>query len=146
VGHVEGPSRLEYGTTPFETLVGITAAIDFMLEIGYDQVAAIEDELTSRLLAGLGTLSDVTVYGAHEVGRLRTSTVGFTVRGMHSDAVAERLASHDVAVWSGDFYAIELVKAMGLEATGGFVRAGVSVYNSAEDVDQLLRAVEKCIM
>lgn len=137
-----GLSRLEYGTAQFEIVAGIAAAVDFMEEVGYERIRAIEDGLTSRLLDGLATIDGARVHGPVDGMQSRTSTVGFTVSGYQSSSVAEYLAECKVAVWSGDFHAIELVKAMNLESVGGFVRAGISVYNTVEEVDQLIQAID----
>jgi selenocysteine lyase/cysteine desulfurase len=66
----------------------------------------------------------------------------FNVEGRTPDEVAGALAEEKVAVWHGNYYAYELERFLGLEP-GGAVRAGLVHYNSEEDVDQLLSAVER---
>ena len=74
----------------------------------------------------------------------RTPTVLFSVRGIPADTVAASLAQQQVAVWSGDCYAVEAALALGLtdRDNGVGVRAGVARYCSPDDVQQLLRAVD----
>jgi selenocysteine lyase/cysteine desulfurase len=79
----------------------------------------------------------VTLHGA---ARDRTSTVMFSVAGRGSDEVAAALARAEVAVWHGNYYALELSRWLGLEPDGA-LRAGCVAYNDAGDVDRLLEAV-----
>jgi cysteine desulfurase family protein (TIGR01976 family) len=139
--HQAGPSRFEHGSTLFEWLAGVKAAADFMLETGYDEIERVETHVLTQLLEGLGDIGGVSVCGSPVASGGRTPTVGFAVEGVHPDAVARRLAEHKVAVWSGDFYAMELIKALGLAEQGGLVRAGISIYIMDEDVARLLDAV-----
>jgi selenocysteine lyase/cysteine desulfurase len=71
----------------------------------------------------------------------RTPTVLFTVAGRSAEAVAVALAEREVAVWHGNFYALELSRFLGLEPDGG-VRAGCVHYNDLDDVDRLVEAVK----
>ena len=73
----------------------------------------------------------------------RTPTVAFTVDGHHPDAVAKTLAAERIATWAGHSYAVEAVDQLGLTDSGGIVRAGVTAYVDDEDVQRLLRVVEK---
>jgi selenocysteine lyase/cysteine desulfurase len=76
----------------------------------------------------------------HGAARDRTSTVMFSVAGRSSYDVAAALARAEVAVWHGNYYALELSRWLGLEPDGA-VRAGCVAYNDAEDVERLLEAV-----
>jgi selenocysteine lyase/cysteine desulfurase len=87
---------------------------------------------------GLQTISGVTLHGA---ARDRTSTVMFSVAGRSSHDVATALARAEVAVWHGNYYALELSRWLGLEPDGA-LRAGCVAYNDADDVDRLLEAVD----
>jgi selenocysteine lyase/cysteine desulfurase len=89
------------------------------------------------MVEGLGTLGGVTVHGA---ARDRTATVMFTVAGHSSHDVAAHLARAEVAVWHGNYYALELSRWLGLEPDGA-LRAGVVAYNDGDEVDRLLEAV-----
>jgi selenocysteine lyase/cysteine desulfurase len=68
-------------------------------------------------------------------------TVSFTIRGHHPNHVAQALAEAKIAVWSGSSYAVEAVDQLGLTESGGVVRAGVTRYVTAHDVDRLLEVV-----
>jgi selenocysteine lyase/cysteine desulfurase len=69
-------------------------------------------------------------------------TFAFTVHGLPPRAVAEALAARDLAVWDGDYYAVEVMARLGLEPEGA-VRAGFVHYNTPAEVDRLLAALEE---
>jgi cysteine desulfurase family protein (TIGR01976 family) len=131
------PERWELGTLPFESLVGVRAAADFVARLDREELRAHEDRLLAQMVEGLGTLGGVTVHGA---ARDRTATVMFTVAGHSSHDVAAHLARAEVAVWHGNYYALELSRWLGLEPDGA-LRAGVVAYNDGDEVDRLLEAV-----
>jgi len=133
----EAPDRWELGTLPFESLAGVRAAADFVVDLDRAAVRAHEDRLLARMVEGLGSIGGVRVHGA---ARDRTSTVMFSVGGRAPREVAAELARAEVAVWDGNNYALELSSWLGLEPEGA-VRAGAVAYNEAEDVDRLLEAV-----
>jgi len=135
------PERFETGTPNFEALAGIEAAARFLSDQPMASVVQYEQLLFAPLLDGLRAMRHVDVYGPDTVDD-RTPTVAFNVRRRHPDAVADALAAHRVAVWSGDYYAPGVMQTLGLAATGGAVRAGVARYTSESDVERLLDAVE----
>lgn len=146
------PGRFEHGTPAFELLAGLTAAVDFLAALApgaattrrerllasMAAVEAYECELFSKLYDGLRAVDGVTTYGA---AQRRAPTVAFTVAGRTPREVAEFLGARGVCVWDGHYYAIELVRRLGLLDSGGMVRAGLSLYTDASDVDRLLAAV-----
>jgi cysteine desulfurase family protein (TIGR01976 family) len=131
------PERWELGTAPFEALAGVRAAADFVTSLDREAVRAHEGRLLAGMAEGLGAIDGVTMHGA---ARDRTSTVMFSVAGRSSYDVAAALARAEVAVWHGNYYALELSRWLGLEPDGA-VRAGCVAYNDAEDVERLLEAV-----
>jgi cysteine desulfurase family protein (TIGR01976 family) len=131
------PERWELGTLPFESLAGVRAAADFMTSLDREAVRAHEDRLLAQMVEGLRAIDGVTLHGA---ARDRTSTVMFSVDGRSSHDVAAALARAEIAVWHGNYYALELSRWLGLEPDGA-IRAGCVAYNDAEDVDRLLEAV-----
>jgi len=131
------PDRWELGTLPFESLAGVRAAAQFVTSLDREAVRAHEGRLLARMVEGLGALDGVTLYGA---ARDRTSTVMFTVAGLASAEVAAELAKAEIAVWDGNYYALELARWLGLEREGA-IRAGVVAYNDEGEVDRLLEAV-----
>jgi cysteine desulfurase family protein (TIGR01976 family) len=128
VGH-----RFEHGTSQHELLAGFVAAIDYMVSLGWDAVLSHERALGERFLAGLPDA--VELYGLRTMEG-RVPTFCFNVLGHSAEAVATFLAERDVAVWHGDYYAVETMKHLGL--ADGAVRAGIVHYNTEDEVDRLL--------
>ena len=71
----------------------------------------------------------------------RVSTFAFNVDGVPTREAATRLGDAGFAVWQGNYYALEVMKRLGLEDSGGAVRAGIVHYNTADEVDGLLAAI-----
>jgi cysteine desulfurase family protein (TIGR01976 family) len=133
----ELPDRFELGTLPFESLAGVTAAAEYMLEVGYDAIRAHEDRLLALASDGLAAIGAVTLYGDPPD---RVPTLMFNVAGLTSLEVATALAEREVAVWDGNYYAWELERLLGLDPHGA-VRAGFVHYNDESDAERLVAAV-----
>jgi cysteine desulfurase family protein (TIGR01976 family) len=125
--------RFETGTLPHELLAGFVAAVEYVDSIGWDAIQAHERELGQRFLDGLP--DSCTLHGVNSMDR-RVSTFAFNVEGWSPRAVAERLGDRNIAVWQGNYYAVEVMKRLGLDE--GAVRAGIVHYNTADEVDRLL--------
>ena len=138
----EGPRRFETGMPNYEAIAGVDAAARFLLEEGMDRIQAAENELFAPLLDGLGAIKGVTVWGVKGLAG-RTPTAAFTVAGRAPAEVSQALAAEKIAVWDGHNYAVEVVGQLGLADSGGVVRAGISRYIEPEDVQRLLRVVER---
>jgi cysteine desulfurase family protein (TIGR01976 family) len=133
----EAPDRWELGTLPFESLAGVRAAAEYMLELDLEGLRTHEDALLAAALEGLGSMEHVTLYGA---AADRAPTLMFNVAGRSSIETARALAAREIAVWDGNYYAWELEQHLGL-APHGAVRAGFLHYNDAADAERLLAAV-----
>jgi cysteine desulfurase family protein (TIGR01976 family) len=129
--------RYETGTLPHELLAGFVAAVDYFRSLGWDAIRSWERELGDRFLAGLP--ESCRLYGLPTMED-RVPTFAFTVSGRSPREVAVFLGERDVAVWHGNYYALEVMRRLGLE-DGGAVRAGIVHYNTAEEVDRLLAAL-----
>ena len=164
------PYRWELGTLSHESLAGVTAAVGYLEDIGEQfggpflqdyaaqgyadrrltlksamaAVRAYEQSLSKRLITGLQTLPDVTIYGLTDFNRLdeRLPTVAFTWPRLTPRETAEYLASLGICVWSGNYYALRLMEAFGLEGHGGAVRVGLAHYNTAEEIDRMIAALQ----
>lgn len=134
------PERFETGTPAYEAIAATRAAAEFLLTTGMATLAAAETAVFVPLLEGLLALPNVIVHGPQTLDD-RTPTVCFSVLGRSADEVATALAADQIAVWGGHYYAVEVMAALGLAEGGGAIRAGVSCYTNADDVERLLRAV-----
>jgi cysteine desulfurase family protein (TIGR01976 family) len=133
-----GARRFETGTPSFETIAGVAAAAEFLMED--PEPTEHEQGLIARLEDGLRSLPGITVY-APDPADERSPTTIFNVGDRDPEDVARHLAGRQVSVWSGDSYARELIAALGLTARGGAVRASLVRYNDDTDVDRLLEAI-----
>jgi cysteine desulfurase family protein (TIGR01976 family) len=131
VGH-----RFELGTSQHELLAGFVATVDYVDSIGWDAITAYERSLGDRFLAGLP--DGIELYGLRTMAG-RVPTFCFNVPGRTPEEVAVRLAERDLAVWHGNYYAVETMRHLGLE--DGAVRAGFVHYNTEDEVDRLLAAL-----
>jgi cysteine desulfurase family protein (TIGR01976 family) len=127
----------ETGTLAHELLAGFVAAVEYIESIGWAGIQAQERALGQRFLDGLP--ASCTLYGLQTMEG-RVPTFAFNVAGRSPRFVAEQLAARDIAVWDGDYYAVEVMERLGL-GTAGAVRAGFVHYNTAAEVDRLLQAL-----
>jgi cysteine desulfurase family protein (TIGR01976 family) len=129
--------RFETGTLQHELLAGFVATVDYLHELGWDSIVEHERSLGERFLAGLP--DGVTLHGLPTMDG-RVPTFCFTVAGHTPEQAAVELAARELAVWHGNYYALETMRTLGLEDVGA-VRAGFVHYNTAEEVDRLLAAL-----
>lgn len=129
----------ENGTLQHELLAGFVAAVDYIDSVGWPAIQAQERALGERFLDGLP--ERCTLYGLPTMDG-RVPTFAFRVDGLTPRTVAERLGARDIAVWDGDYYAVEVMQTLGLAPDGG-VRAGFVHYNTADEIDRLLTALEE---
>jgi cysteine desulfurase family protein (TIGR01976 family) len=130
--------RFETGTLAHELLAGFVAAVDHVDSIGWDAIQAHERALGERFLARLP--GNCTLYGLPTMDG-RVPTFAFNVAGVPPRTVAERLGQLDIAVWDGNYYAVEVMNRLGL-GNEGAVRAGFVHYNTVAEVDRLVHALE----
>src|SRR5262249_51365164 len=109
------------------------------LDAAYRAIVAYEASLCSRLLAGLARLPDVHVWGIADPARVaeRVPTVSITHARLAPRALAAQLAAHGIWVWNGNYYALELSRALGREPDR-IVRIGLLHYNTPAEGDRLL--------
>jgi cysteine desulfurase family protein (TIGR01976 family) len=129
--------RFETGTLQHELLAGFVATVDYLDSLGWDAIVAHETALGERLLAGLP--ENVTLHGLPTMAG-RVPTFCFSVDGRTPEEAAVELAARDLAVWHGDYYALETMRVLGLEDVGA-VRAGIVHTNTEAEVDRLLAAL-----
>ena len=125
--------RFETGTLPHELLAGFVAACEYVGSIGLDAIVSYERDLGARFLSGLP--DSCRLHGLPTMEG-RVPTFCFTVEGLTPLEVATRLGELGFAVWQGNYYAVEVMKRLGLPDGG--VRAGIVHYNTDEEVDALL--------
>jgi cysteine desulfurase family protein (TIGR01976 family) len=128
-------ARFETGTPPYELLAGFVAAVRYIESLGWESIVVWERELGSRFLAGLP--GNIRLHGLPTMDG-RVPTFAFSVDGLPAGEAAARLGERGFAVWHGNYYALEVMKRLGLEEGGGAVRVGIVHYNTGPEVDRLL--------
>jgi selenocysteine lyase/cysteine desulfurase len=152
--------RFETGTPSFEAQAGVLGTVEYLdwlgghfvqansraerLRAAMEACVAYESTLGQRLLAGLAAIPGVRLWGRTTMEG-RVPTFAITIEGQHPDHVAARLAERDIFVWSGHFYAVEVIARLALEQAGGLIRIGLCHYNMAEEVDRLLLALREIV-
>ncbi|HDM8199616.1 TPA: cysteine desulfurase-like protein [Vibrio harveyi] len=154
-----GPGRFETGTQSFEGLAGVTAAIEYLAQFG-DEGASLrqrleqsyalynqhEQQLSAHFLQRLGALDGVNLFGINnESSQLRTPTFALTFDKYAPEFIAKTLGEHNICVWNGHFYALGLVRQLGLEESGGVVRIGCMHYNTTAEIDMLFDVLESIL-
>ncbi len=156
------PYRWETGAPSFETIYGVAAAIDYLAWLGEQRADAVSDQssrrnlllsamdsiqdyeqqLAAHLIKGLQSLPGVTIAGITDPARLheRVPTVAFVMEGYTPREIAQYLADHHIYVWSGNYYAQEIMERLG-RGEHGMVRVGPVHYNTVEEIDRLLGAL-----
>ncbi|HTO94766.1 MAG TPA: cysteine desulfurase-like protein, partial [Bacteroidota bacterium] len=145
-----GPWRVETGTLNHAAIAGVRAAVDYIATFGrgpdlrsrivsgMEAIGSHEHRLARRLYEGLRGLGRVAVQGPSFDAPHRAPTVSFTVDGVAPVDVSARLGRKGICTWDGNFYAVRPMEVLGLQAGGGVTRAGISLYNSDDDVTRLL--------
>ena len=159
------PGKFETGTQNHEGIAGVLGALEYFewlgktfgagqeeglrergysgrrleLKKGLTALRAYEFELSRALLATLGQVPGLHLYGLAEPRKLdqRVPTFSFTLEGKQPRAVAEALAEAGIYVWDGNYYALAVTERLGVEASGGMVRVGAVHYNTLEEVARL---------
>ena len=163
--------RFEIGTQNHEGIAGSLAAVDYLAELGRRQGGAFRDRfpqlegrrlhlktclsaiesyerpLFQRLLDGLEQIKGLKIWGITDRERLhcRTPTAAFTVPGRSPREITAEMGKKGFFLWEGDFYAQALIERLGLHDSGGVVRLGLVHYNTAEEVDRCLSALEALV-
>ncbi len=161
------PDCFETGTLNHEGLAGVIAAVDYLAGIpqlagGADasfgslprrerlkramaEIHEYEQTLSRALLNGFREREWIRVYGIADPERLeeRVPTFGIRIDGHSPQETARALGARGIFVWDGDFFAMEPVKQLGLAADGGLVRIGAVHYNTIEEVQLLLAALDQ---
>ncbi|MEI8216614.1 MAG: cysteine desulfurase-like protein [Eubacteriales bacterium] len=167
--NTEMPWKFETGTPAMELACGATETIEFLADIGRKHEAYFgeqlrglegrrralvagmlaideyEDSLANALRNELQKIPGLKIYGPGNE-HPRTPTVSFTIDGSNAADIAEYLGSKGLFVWDGDFYAIQIINhVLQLTEQGGLVRVGFAPYNTINEVERTIQAVNDFI-
>jgi cysteine desulfurase/selenocysteine lyase len=133
----ELPFKFEAGTMNFTGAIGLSAAIDYVLEIGRENIAAREKELLSYATERLSDINGLRIYGNSD---RKISTISFLLKNIHQYDTGTILDKMGIAVRTGTHCAQPLMDWYGIDGT---VRASICFYNTTEEIDALVAGIEK---
>ena len=162
------PHKFETGTLNHEGLAGVVATVDYLAQVGRDYgsrlssgfedyngrrkelklamgiIAAYERPLFTYMLGELKKFSGIIIYGIIDEDAFddRCPTLAFTKEGQSPADIATKLGDKGIFVWHGNYYALAVSEKLGVEDSGGMVRVGLAHYNTKEEVDRFLSAIE----
>src|SRR3984885_7135359 len=162
------PNRWEWGTLNHECIAGITACVDYIADLGrrghpeavsrreaivhaFEAIHRYEHGLMERLMGGLAEMNRVKVYGISDRARFteRCPTIALRVVGQNAEqtplALASKLGERGFFTWDGNYYALNLTEQLDVEKSGGFLRIGLVHYNTIDEVDRLLTALQEIL-
>ncbi len=134
--YAPAPGRFEAGTPHIVGGLGLAAAIDYVEGIGIDRIHAHETALVRDARNALSSLNSVRLFGPEDSAGI----VSFAVEGVHPHDVGTILDEGRVAIRAGHHCAQPLMEALGVDATA---RASFAVYNGPQDIEALVRGVER---
>ncbi len=133
------PNKFEAGTQNVEGVIGLGAAIDYIEEIGYENIHKMENEVLEYAREQLSKLGYIDLYLTPNKEN-HSGVISFNIKGIHPHDVASILDSQNVCVRSGNHCAQPLLRFMGIDST---CRASFYFYNTKKDVDKLVAGLEK---
>lgn len=133
------PNKFEAGTQNVEGVIGLGAAIDYIENLGYENIEQIETKLVKYARSELSKLEFLDIYMTPNESN-HSSVISFNIKGVHPHDVASILDSEGVCVRSGNHCAQPLLRYLGFDST---CRASFYIYNTQEDVDNLVKALIK---
>ncbi len=156
------PYKFQLGNVNFELSYGMLGLCDYLSELAqlhygeqmapdlrsqmvqaYDLMSAHEDVIGDRFLNYLTSKPNVRIIGQPQTNRdSRVPTISFVVEGIHSETIPLQIDKHNIGIRFGDFYAKRLIEDLGLDKQGGVVRVSMVHYNTLEEVDRLIEALE----
>ncbi len=156
------PYRWEMGTLNHECIAGITECVNYLADLGrgvdsssstrrqallvaFREIQAYERALVEKLIRGLLEIPKLKFYGITDPKRFdhRCPTVAIRIDGHTPADLANQLNERGFFTWDGNYYAVNLSERLGAEASGGFLRIGLAHYNTADEVERLLVALQE---
>jgi cysteine desulfurase/selenocysteine lyase len=130
------PHKFEAGTPAIAEVIGMGAAVDYLLEVGMGKIADQEQVVVNYAIERLSEVPGISIYGPE--GRERGGVTSFNMEGVHAHDVAQILDGDGIAVRAGHHCAMPLHDKLGIPAS---TRASYYLYNSVEDIDKLINSL-----
>ena len=158
------PNRWEWGTLNHECIAGLSACVDYFADLGrhvdplastrrtavlaaYGAIQKHERGLMEILIRGLLAIPGLKLYGISDPKRFdqRCPTVAVRIAGHTPLELATKLGERGFFTWDGNYYALNLTERLDVERDGGFLRIGLTHYNTAEEVERFLAALRESV-
>ncbi|MGB4850169.1 MAG: cysteine desulfurase-like protein [Saprospiraceae bacterium] len=151
------PYRIERGTLNHAALAGVSAAVSFIESIGkgtnqrdriinaMNIIQTHERGLAQQLYLGLRDIDGIDIYGPPLKETQRAPTLAFTVENYTPEQMCKLLAEKSICAWDGHFYALRAVEVMGLLSQSGVTRMGISLYNTADEMEYVTSTLKKIL-
>ena len=137
--YLEGFQKFEAGTPPIAEVIGLSASLDFINEVGIDNIYETENKLTQYAYQQLKKNNDIKIYGDF---KNQTSIISFNVNGIHFNDLAMFLDKKNIAIRTGHHCAQPLMKYFKIT---GNARMSVGIYNTKHDIDYFIKSMEQVI-
>lgn len=131
------PYKFEAGTPNIAGIIGLAAAVDYILDVGFDKIAAHEQDLLTYMTTRLGEIEDIRLIGT---AANKASVQSFLLGDIHPHDLGTILDHQGIAIRTGHHCAMPVMEFFGLAGTA---RASLSLYNDSDDIDRLIAAIEK---
>jgi len=151
----DAPDALEIGTQNHEAIASVSAAVQFIAELGqgsslkeqvisgYKVLEEHEDAIANYIRSEIIKIDGITLYQADENTK-KTATIAFRAKGISPHEFCVRMSEdHSIFIASGNFYAKTLAERLGIADSGAFIRLGLAVYSTMEEADRFLEGVRK---
>ena len=133
------PNKFEAGTQNIEGVIGLGAAIDYIQNIGYNNIQEIEKQIVEYAKQELSTLDYVELYITPNSSN-HSGVISFNIKGIHPHDVASILDSKGICIRSGNHCAQPLMRFLGIDST---CRASFYFYNTKQDVHKLIEGINE---
>ena len=131
------PYKFEAGTPNISGVIGLAAAVDYILDVGFDKIAAHEQDLLTYMTTRLGEIEDLRLIGT---AANKASVQSFLLGDIHPHDLGTILDHQGIAIRTGHHCAMPVMEFFGVPGTA---RASLSLYNDSDDIDRLIAAIEK---
>ncbi len=135
--YLQAPQRFEAGTPNVSGAIGLATAVQFVQNLGYDQIQFHNKELIKALFDELGQIDDIEIHGPKN----RSSAIfSFNIKGIHASDIGSIIDNEGIAIRTGHHCCQPLMRRLGVTAS---CRASFSIYNTLEEVELLKKALVK---
>ena len=135
--YLEGFQKFEAGTPPIAQVIGLSSSIDFINDVGIDKIYEYESQLTQYAYNQMKKNNDIKIYGDFTN---QTSIISFNIDGVHFNDLAMLLDKKNIAIRTGHHCAQPFMKCFNIS---GNARISVGVYNSKNDIDYFINAIDE---